>query len=1841
MASDDIDLDDVDFDDDLDIPDFDFDAEMGGEDDRTPVQQATTGFLTGVKDTALSTSFQRKVIRDSLPRGYSKAYDDALGAVDLGKELYDTAAESLAPAKSAFKKLGRTIAEKAEGKLPDKIVNRIKKLSEEEERRSSFNESREDLEIASLLTDVFGEQVKRDEQYRVDEQSERLVADAKEDARFKTSAEMLSSMRAGIERMVGYQDTVTAGYHRKSLELQYRQLFVAREQYSLLEGYVKETYTQLSSIVKNTALPDFVKMKTSESLREMMRERTVGRITESLSDYTRNIQGKIKDSIPNKVKSVGSSISEGFQSSMDMSEQMGDAPISGAEIGGSIVGGIATDTFGGRLGSWVGGKLRNNDTVRKVGSSLEYYSDNKMELMREQVKNIIDKSELEDGDIFIKGRKEPSLLANLIALGHYKDAITGQTIKDVYDINGPVVDREGNIVLSEDDMMEGPLETSRDRAGIIDKGKSALKYGVGSFLKDIIPDYQHEAIVHKDSLTLAEEVAPYTALTDRTITEIIPGLLGRILRETEMIRTGNDETEIISYNFEKGKFERESELQKDILNRILPENHLEYMRQELLAAVDSIDPDQTLSKEARSALTRQMLSDASRGMGFRVERYFTPEGLSTISDPAITDEIRSLLMKTFLNDDGSFREGDVQATHVRNKASRHFNRSKENLPNYKEMMPRMASTYGMDRLERMGLFREIAEGEQYQGGRRVGDMNKIIDRAMGEDVYNQTDKITARPSRDFEAMRPNIGSVSIDPSVNANLEALLEAVEATHPRVDTVNDWLVKIHNLIVDIANGGMGGNQPPPNTPPPTGPMSSWDPNYVLPYTPQPMASTWSNDPIDPRMGPTIGSGAISKKWNWRDTLNRGKDKVQSWNLRDKFRTAVDETSEGFYRARDRITELGGNVDLSGVKDSAKSSAEVIKDFLEDQVDSTKSSIFSEDKSDDYWDNARALIDGLKEQMADDTRLIVEAIERSAMVGAVVARPESFADKVAGGIGGALKGGGKMMGGIMNFYGNMWKTAGIGAVTAAKAGSKAIGWGADKLFGTKKSRRAHDVYIKGNPNPVLLKSKLEQGEYFDKETGEQLTSIDDIKGPVIDIDGNIVVSSEHIKAELLTDNEGKPLASKIMDLAKGALSYMTSPYRAMFGMASKAFGAAKDYWNAPRDIYVKGEEYPRLLATIMKNGGYLSKATGEPITTIEDIDGDAIDKEGNIVLTAEEMKRGLYDSRGKKIEIGMNFTTGLIKKGIGLVKGFYDGVWNMAGKGLNAVKDMFSGKFEGFSLFGGKTDKQVELLEEIRDILDERLEKKVSGDMTGDGFRDGSWQQKMFGKKDEEGEASKDEKSTGPDTDKSLIEKMGGLKGLLGLGEGGALSGLLGKIGLGGGAAKGAAAAGGAAKAGMLGKAGAMLGKGALMGAKGLLVGGKALAVGAAGLVSAPVLLGAAAIAAVAVGGWLVYKHLYKAPKGPIHRVRLAQYGINPDEKDHLARVSALENKLWDEVQFRDAGPELGTGVSDQELYEFFGVKEDDPDHVNRFNQWFTNRFKPVFLMHAAALNRFAPNTKILDADKKVSKENKVEYINLIKFQDGAESPYSLRVSPFDTPDPLPSGAAQVQAEIDAALEKFNKTGGGLFGIFGRKQPAATPEPPPTAEELVEAAEEGGRDDRTVQDSRSDLGSSNIETNGLTDDVSEREALRPTPDQFTEDDQSNQSTTGIAETVAQAAARSRDIGDVSDPIVNQDRERREATARHIDLQQANAEQEAEETMNRIVNLLDSSYRVQVNMEESLSEINDYFKRKAREERISKQPAQTADGVMNPFGFLKRTLGNRRQNEQQQNPVENVSVNR
>lgn len=322
-------------------------------------------------------------------------------------------------------------------------------------------------------------------------------------------------------------------------------------------------------------------------------------------------------------------------------------------------------------------------------------------------------------------------------------------------------------------------------------------------------------------------------------------------------------------------------------------------------------------------------------------------------------------------------------------------------------------------------------------------------------------------------------------------------------------------------------------------------------------------------------------------------------------------------------------------------------------------------------------------------------------------------------------------------------------------------------------------DVFRKGDKEPILKANDMKKGKYYD-DKGNPVTQFVDVKTDIFDIEGNLVCTYDEFKNGFVKDG-GTYKVVKALNWFKDYTSGLTTrlgqwgfkglslPVKAALFTGEVIHGVMRRKLRMQiKDIYVKGfPEEPVIFARDLRAGKYFDKETGKPVFDIVDISGPVVDKEGNEVLTREDLRMGLVDSRGKEFTdhyrnfsgtkqwliaktagIGLEVAKGMTKLGIAGVrmgvnmgKAMYNSAKQFLGLGLktgakglrmmggayNSIYDKLTGKIKDPSdaLFAGlsMTNETNQYLFAIHSLLDQRIplpNSKVFGDSDGDGLRE-----------------------------------------------------------------------------------------------------------------------------------------------------------------------------------------------------------------------------------------------------------------------------------------------------------------------------------------------------------------------------------------------------------------------------------------------------------------------------------------------------------------------------------------
>lgn len=1418
-----------DIDNSLDIPDFNFDVPET-KNDRNPVTKVGKSLLSGLKDSLFSKATLRSTIDRSLPREYGQALDLLDEGAGTVRSLYNTAADELRPAKNDLKNVARKILPGAEGKVPSRLLDLAKQWAKEGGKSDlSARRQREDS-IAMELAGIFQAQAEDDNKRRKQDSTKEQFNQTLDQIRHRDQLGQLQSIRNSTERLATYQDKVLANFHRKSLELQFRQYHVSTDTLEAIKGGMAEQRQQLSGILKNTGLPDFVKLKETERFSEITRNKFMNDVRDSLfggtSDYLRKFMGNVAKNAKGKIQDVAGQVN-GLTSSLGM---MGDADgmgMSKGQLAGQVAGGLVGDYAVGKGQDWLKGKIAGNPRLQKGAQKLKYGMNNPGHLM--------------------------------------KDA------------------------LSDPMRSWGPLE------------------GFRAFLAESLPNTKADATLDKDTVGALGGVGIYTRGANKSITEIIPGYLSRILRELAIIRTGDISQPLSTYDFESNSFSNDKSVASKLIGKIASPFEKETVATRLDEAISMVDPEGKFSDDQRKAVRKQLLK-------LSIDSGNTDA--SALSNPMAWRDAgkgASGIASAF----GSFLEADFD-------------------------------------------------------GKRAGTLSAIVNQNKVTDGVRDITSGLNDPRALLQAMMRN-GQGDV-----LRQAGLLD--KNGNVSTDGLADILLGNANPQGDVASGGarrmVGGRSTNKTT------------------------NVYNQQTTQNRTGSSFdlsGSKIPDNVQIMTDTLKQIHEQLAKGVL-------TYGTDISGYQGR-----LPGEFFGSNIPNSLKTGLEKLRTRWQDIT------------LGDTLTGAKNAVTGLA---------------------------------------------GRAIGMAQAGFGTAMKFGKMGLATAGTFSGAALKKASD-YFG--------DIYVGNEVGPRLTRARMQAGEYIDKASGKVITSLKDIKGEIVDKDGNIVLTLDDIKLAKLKGTASKMLTEVVKNvgtftgsLAAGATKMLGGFYGTALNLGIAAFKAGIKML-PPFDVYVAGNKEPSLYAVKFRMGVYFHKDGGEAIRHPRDIKGPIVDENGNVVLSDEDIEKGLVDKNGIAIGNKIGRAVAKIKsvagKAFGAIKGIVGSAKDLLVGLGNGLRDLFGGMFGLRGEFLTTSQSQLDIQTQILQVLKERLPKRknVSGDADGDGVRDGSAEdlrrraaaaaetkqeqvggqatasnggmggiagllKGLAGKKDEEededGDINIDLDGSDSDDKSKKKRKMRkpkaapakgfwGKAGQMAKGAGKGLWGAAkwgGKVGLGlAGLGVGGLATAGSLATGALGAVGTGLG----------FLGSAAAAVGA--VLTSPVVLTGLAIAAAGYGLYKGYQWLTRAVPQTLSTVRLAQYGFDKTDVDRFRNILEVEALMEPHVTFKGQEATFDSSKVDmKKIFSIFGVKNPGDSQGRAFFQWFNARFKPIFFEHLNYLKGKHAGVIIGNVDDKLKPEEKKAYLDATALPGG---PYDELTAPFEGMKTLAINGRGVAAVVELARTEIEK--------------------------------------------------------------------------------------------------------------------------------------------------------------------------------------------------------------------------
>lgn len=1556
---------------DFDIPEFGSDNPAAMTDDRKPITKGIRSAVSGFGKSFTNEARLRKTLTASLPGEYAEPISKAFEIKNNVKDLYHIAGSEVSQTVRDTKRSVNRIARSLESSIPKGLYDKLMKMTAEDSGYSG--QSKEEIEqssIDSTIATIMGNGIKIDAENRKKDDARQIVQDSIDKRRHADMVTILGSVDQSLIAMQTYQEQIGTNFAKKSLEMQMRSYFVQNDTFKLQTKYFQMFKDDLSAITKNTGLPDYVKKATKEALIERMREKTFDSLATSIGKRRNEWLSGIVKKAGTKIKEVGAQARDFTGQVLDTAESMAGMAGSGlgpsrSEMAGDILGGAA----GAKLQDFLAKRIKEyserNPNVIKAGNNLSMIS-----------------------------RNLPQWVNKQITEGKYKDKIP-------------------------------------------------------DFMKDILSQDGESASLQLNREVDLERATQFSDKNSQSLNIVIPQLLSKIHNELVKRRTGDDTIAPETYDYETGKFITPTERLDKLKTSIVSKKTTEQTQNQINELFKKLDPDGTKFDQAtRNQISESIYKANKKGV------MFDREGMMK----SVDNEKMAELIRTHLGSDSSKVK--------ENNLSRSFANVGSNNGEVRDLIQEMINNGRQGELAEIGLI-DLKTGRiNYEAVRKLElgikqDTTNTVASALGN-VFNggrvqafakggvmknksHRNKVINRPTT-FPMPDGNTGLMG-----EAGPEAIMPLDRDEHGRLGVKTDGestktLIEIRDILKRIEEkGGMG--------------MMS--PEQLAEYI-----KTHATG-IGGKLG-NFARGAFGKA---KDLVTRGNS--FSWNMAKKgFGLATDagKTFGQWATKKKESFDLYLNNELSPRLTQSKLEAGKYMDVLTGKIITKYSEITGDIrdmdtgeivlKADELKNIIMRNIETGKSKLGSAFDIGVKAGKSAINAArASIRQLGNFAGSIYSiGFNQAKKAYQFLTDGPMDVY---IKDNYTTPVLLKRIMSQGLYFDQTTLDSISKVSDIKGAVVDNSGNVVLTTEDLRNG-LFDKNGQEIKTGFDRIKQMV----GNSISTAVNMHKKLL--GKAKDLLAGGLNKAKGLVGG-DGKLISIGGSANRTNDILSAIYQLLNDR-MPGEKHPDLANITPDTPGTKLKTTASSVaekfkemkdkskSTLErlyqsrgvelkdKVSEQLSDKKDKLSNFAKEKKDQTSQSVDRLCELMKERLPEAKKKVFGDSDG--DGIRDNSFEDLRNKRKQLTEKAQEKLSNAKEAAKGSSIYASLANLFkkkqsDEETQEDEGGlgldDFIGDGGNNDDPRDAKRKRRLARARANRPRGRLGKLADKAgnLIKKIPGAGkiGQLATRFGGSAAGRgLGMVGRGVmGMGRGALSLlGGNVLGGVgrlaLGAGGTMLG-GAVSSA-GLLTGGIGMlgsvlgmaGTGLAAILSSPITVPALALAATAGAGYMAYKWFTKPDPQPIEKVRLVQYGFKANDIDAYKQIKQLESKVASAVKFKGSNAEFDpTKLNIQDCMKIFSLDEKSREDASRFVEWFSGRFRPIYLNHRALIkttNSPKPLENVDDNDVKF----KTDYLNQCTFPG---EHYSFFASPIKDKPTLSTGASDVDNQIKIAKEDILKAG------------------------------------------------------------------------------------------------------------------------------------------------------------------------------------------------------------------------
>ena len=1616
--------------------DFSFEEPKDDREPRTAFgQSAAAGLRDGFVNKLTDPSMYRELYRDVLPPGYDRGLTTLERLHSTVKSNSQYMQQQMAGPMKQAKTLVNQHVNKLDGKLPKGVVDTLKDWSKQNAGPSRMSAA--ELAEASLkneLNTIFGTQHAVQQRDKEEALVRDTIADKKSDARHVDNLTAMGQLSQSLERLVSYQDTITIGYQRKSLELQMRHYTAMLESINLSRQGTEVIVKNLQSIAINTKLPEFLKLRMSERAQEVMRTNFMNKAYDSVFGGTDFI-GSLMTVLRKRGREAVDEVKYNFENALNgvemltgMAESMGVQDKNAAEkaaMAGDAVGDIA----GSSIAEWLGkqaGKLAKKG-IQKFDT---------------------------EGKIAKGGRIINYILNN--PSGSYDEGVKYlQSLKD----------ENGASIMEKDDMLSKLLNYAKNFA---DDLRDEVNRG-GNLSMNVGGSKQFA------------EIGQLSYGAVRSLEEIIPGYLMRIQHNTAIMATGDPSIQPVTYDFSRGQFVQESKKVSGISETLFDSYSKSSLTSQGENILSALDPNKRLKANTRRKVLDILLGDNVSNLTSRDRKdlgsFDRLTNAETWARSGVGPREAQYIARVF---SGGLGEA-YSESHV--KASDSINKFGANLAEKREAVQALINTGDVALLRRIGL---LDANNNYDPAKYIELLGKdTIDFGVDDTILgasSQKNKRTFRVGfRDTDTPTPPTGTPpTIRPGGGGNIDIKNAGVDAITSAIYTSGDSTVAKLQEIIEQNKRALE--------------IAAQQVNIVQYQFGLESATRWAIDMAGKGIGLAgkglgfLGRGAARATTLAADVADWGRSKIDS--LKDIYVAGINspkmqawKLQAGLYR--DQVTnkvirsyadiknavidENGGVVlDLHEIQNAfvltplGKKTIESLgagKAWLTEFA--AKHPFLSAPMrfSRSMWGLATGAKDRVLDTVAGQFDVFVKGEEvprmsayklrmgmyRLAQTGTPIYKLKEITEDI-------VDEDNKIVLTLEElpkaYYNSPW---GMRLVSDIIGVVKRVGGFASNKAGFVKTAWSHlvdivdepvDIYVKDDlERPRMLAITMRAGGYWCMVRDQAITRPSQIVGPVKRLSDLKIVLTEEDLLKGIVNDKGEPIKTvkaKLLGFAGKAVATLRNKAKQGFHWAkdkiSNGFKRLAGFFSDTKGVDLTG---------------FYDWLTSNPIVDqlkmIYDLLDDRLGGGGNGTGRRKRRKSGTVTDRdGNERKIGDLDGDGDVdgsnedRKQNGLL----DSLKNKGAEGLDKVKNTFA----------ERKDKAASALEKLKE---ERRKKKEENKEEGGGgilatIKNYASElagaamayvgaKVLGGMAAGAGAAGAATAGTGAAGAAGVATAGTAGAGAVAAGAGGAAAaGTAAAAGAGAATAAGAGAvATGAAKRGVVrtaltyGLKGAWwLTKQVLFKPTGLLLRGALMAlpyalaaVGAilSSPVTVPLLIGSAVVGAVGYG---IYAYANRLKIGNTLKMRMAQYGFSGRNDEHIKAVAEFEGLLVKQVTYAEDTAVLDkTDSTDEEFMtkvtKLFGLDVNNQKHMAKFSKWYKVRFKPVYLAHLTAMRKLKVTTPLRDVEDLVP-SIKIAYVQATR---ALSVNYDEIQSPFTDHEFLEATATDVSSFAEAAIAEAKK--------------------------------------------------------------------------------------------------------------------------------------------------------------------------------------------------------------------------